>query len=75
MPDPISGPLDLAFFAVGFIIMLWVAVDPRSLFAILNSYMHAKPPSDAEFRWLRITAGYCAVGIAVVLIAHLLRTR
>ena len=75
MRDPISGPLDFAFMVVALIVMSWVAVDPRKIFAFLNAYTHAKLPSDAVFTSIRIIAGLCVVGVAVLLLAHLLRIR
>jgi hypothetical protein len=38
MRDPISGPQDLVFLAISFIVMLMVAVNPQRVFAVLNAF-------------------------------------
>ncbi len=73
MRDPISGPQDLVFLAISFIVMLIVAVNPQRVFAVLNAFSHAKPPSDAVFTAIRFIAGFCAVGTVVLLLVHFLR--
>ena len=75
MPDPISGPVEFAFVVLALIIMSWVAADPRRIFAFLNAYRQANVPSDAVFKSVRIIAGFCAAGAAVLLLGHLLRAR
>lgn len=73
MRDPISAPLDLVFLAISLLVMLMVAVNPQRVFVVLNASSHAKPPSDAVFTAIRFIAGFCAVGIVVLLLAHFLR--
>jgi len=38
MRDPISGPQDLVFLAISFIVMFMVAVNPQRVFAVLNAF-------------------------------------
>jgi len=75
MRDAISRPLDLAFLVVALIVMFSVAINPRRVFAIFNSYTRAKVPSDAVFTSIRIVAGFCAVGVAGLLLVHFFRGR
>jgi hypothetical protein len=73
MRDPISGPIDFGFFVFSFIVVLWVAIDSRRVLEFLFS--SAKPLSPSIVFVLRILAGICAAGLAVVLIRHAFGSR
>ncbi len=68
MRDPISGPIDFAFFVFSFVVFLWIAIDSRRVLEFL--FASAKPLSQTVVGSLRILAGVCAAGLAVVLVRH-----
>jgi type II secretory pathway component PulF len=75
MEDPISDPIVLVVFTLGLIVMLWTWIAPRKVFDVLNFYSRAPTPSDAMFRVVRSLAALCAIGVAILILAHLIRSR
>ncbi len=73
MRDPISGPIDFGFFVFSLFVVLWIAIDSRRVLEFLFS--SAKPLSPSIVLSLRILAGICAAGLAIVLIRHALSSR
>lgn len=73
MRDPVSGPVDFWFFAFALVLLLWIAVDTRRVLEFL--FYRAKPLSEGVIVALRMLAGLCVCGLAVVLVAHLVRSR
>lgn len=70
MRDPISGSIDFVFFTLAFIVILWIAIDSKRVLEFLFS--SAKPLSQPVVTSLRVLAAFCAVGLAIVLIRHVL---
>ena len=73
MRDPISGPVELAFFGLSFLVALWIAIDPRRVLEFL--FASVRPISASIVAALRVLAGICAVGLAVLLVRHTLGFR
>jgi hypothetical protein len=67
--DPVSSPIDFAFFALALVFLVWVAIDTRRVLEFL--FFRAKPLSDGLIVSLRVLAALCVCGLSVLLITHL----
>jgi hypothetical protein len=70
MRDLVSGPIDLAFFVFSFVVFLWIAIDSQRVLKFL--FARAKPLSQTVVVSLRMLAGVCTAGLAVILVRHVL---
>lgn len=73
MRDPISGKIDLVFFAFALLVMMAIAIDPKRVLEFV--FPSAVPIRSTTLTSLRVLAIFCSIGLSTMLIAHFAQSR
>lgn len=74
MPDLIGDSISFAFLCVVLAVFGWIALDTlRALNVIFLGQRTVRSLSDGKIRLFRVATGIGAIGVAVMLVYHLIR--
>jgi ABC-type transport system involved in multi-copper enzyme maturation permease subunit len=70
--DPITSPVEFWFFVFALLVMVWVALDTRSFVKL--ALLYSKPVPEWRIHLLKVLSAFCAFGVVVLLLCHLVHS-